>query len=249
MSDDAPLSPETSGSDFQLPSYEIAPEDADLAAELSTFDPLSLPSPVQFTGGTFKAPERVTADVFGPQKRDAIKAQLVNVPEHLREQRETELVMAELRQNSLRVRAQCGSPGANSYVREMLELDRQKMDLVGELDRITAELTEVDHIKVAKDPTTGAPRQETVYAVTGDRRRTLELRVAEIVRHIHYLDGPEGERRLQKALYKAVEEEKAKRLEIAQDREARARADRLLSEERIEAKAKSYARMKRRSDV
>ncbi len=78
-----PLVADTTGSDFTVASYDIAPEDQDRAEQLLNFDPLSAPSPVRLTGGgAFNAPERFTLAILPPEKQAPIAAELASVPQN-----------------------------------------------------------------------------------------------------------------------------------------------------------------------
>lgn len=78
--DRARLVADFTGSDFEPTSYDIAPEDFELAERLAQFDPLATPSPVQLTGaGSFKAPERFTVGILPPDRRAKVEQELAQV--------------------------------------------------------------------------------------------------------------------------------------------------------------------------
>ncbi len=254
--DQARMVADTTGSDFTLPSYDIAPEDFELAERLSQFDPLATPSPVKLTGGgAFKAPERFTLSILPPDKQGPIAAQLAQVPAYVRAEREHELVVEALKRNSIELRVKSGpGSGATPVERERFLLAREVYDLESEETRLLTQLAEVDRWVPVFDTETGAPvidpktgqqQVKAVEVIQGDRRKAMEARVAEIRRHIGLLDGPEGDRRLQRALKASVEAEKARQQQLAEEQDARRMADEINRDQRVKAKAEVYAKHRR----
>lgn len=253
--DRAHLVVDTTGSEFEPTSYDIAPEDLELAERLAQFDPLAVPSPVKLTGGgAFKAPERFTMSILPPDKRDGIASKLAQVPADLRSQREHELVLEALKQNSVHIRVKAGpGEGATPVERERFLIAREVYDLEKEEARIYAQLAEVERWvpvfdengEQVIDPKTGQQKVQAVELVQGDRRKAMEARAAEIRRQIALLDGFEGDRRLQRALKATVEAEKARQQQLAEEQEARRMADQINRDERIKAKAEVYAKHRR----
>jgi hypothetical protein len=254
--DQARMVADTTGSDFTLPSYDIPPEDFELAERLSQFDPLATPSPVKLTGGgAFNAPERFTLAILPPDKQGPIAAQLAQVPANVRADREHELVVEALKKNSVDLRIKAGpGAGATPVERERFQLAREIFDLENEELAIAVELAKVEKSVPVFDEVTGAPiidpntgqqQMQLVNLIQGDRRKAMEARVAEIRRHIGLLDGPEGDRRLQRALKASVEAEKARQQELAEEQDARRMADEINRDQRVKAKAEVYAKHRR----
>lgn len=247
---------DTTGSDFTPVSYDIAPEDRPLAEYYAQFDPLATPSPVQLTGGgSFKAPERFTVEILPPDRRAKVQQELAQVPDHRRAEREHELVLEALKQNSIELRVKAGpGAGATEVERERLLIAREVYDLENEEARIYAQLAEVEQWVPVFDKETGAPvidprtgqqQVKAVEVVQGARRKAMEARAAEIRRQIGLLDGFEGDRRLQRALKATVEAGKSRQQQLAEEQEARRVADQINREERIKAKAEAYAKNRR----
>lgn len=246
----------TSGSDFTLKSYGIAPEDAPLAAELIARDPLSAPSPVKLTGGgTFNAPERFTVGILSPDRQAPIKAQLAAVPVEQRAQREHELVVEALKQNSVELRILAGpGEGADAFQRERFAIARELHELESEELSIHAQLAEVARwIPVFNeitgerviDPATGQQMVKAVEVIQGQRRTAMEARAKELAYRAELLRGVEGDRREERALSEAIETRKHQQQQLADEQEARRRGEEAIREERINARAEAYVKNRR----
>lgn len=231
----------------KMPSYDIAPEDQELADSITKFDPYGTPSPIE-AKGEFRIPERFTAKVLPDAMRKEVEQKIAGlVPGAFRDQKEHDLTMAALRQNSLGVRVRLGlGDGANQYQREAFALQRDMEKIEADAASIMNSLNEVVRIEVTGvDPVTGEQLTKTIYRAEGSTRRALELRHAELMRHLAALDGVEGDRRLKKALFGAVEDAKAVRRQLSVTAKARAMADEMLDKEEIEHLAKSFAANRR----
>lgn len=252
------LALDTSGSDFTVPSYNVAPEDEPRAQELlSAFnsDPLATPSPVKLTGGgAFKTPERFTLAILPPEKQAALASQLAQVPADQRAEREHELVLAALQKNSLELRIKAGpGAGATPLEREQFGLAREIHELETEELEIQRQLAEVEKAVPVYNETTGEPvidpltgKQMTklVDRIQGDRRKALEARVKELAYRADLLRGPEGDRRIQRALAQTIELEKQQRQQLADRAEVERRAEEISRQKRIDKQAEALARFK-----
>lgn len=234
-------------SNIELPSYDISPEDQELANEIANFDPvLDTNGPTQVGSGVM-LPSTMKATGLPDHLRIPVMAQLANVPAHRRDEEEARLVGLALRQNSYELRVACGpGDGANAYQREFFLLEFERFEAGKEIDRLAARLGEVEeNASVVTDPVTGQQRVETKHRVQGHERVQMEAAWRSAVHRLALLDGSEGERRMAKAKYEAVQEVKSLRDQFACDKEARAMADKMLRDEEIEARAKAYAKSKR----
>ncbi|VWX46631.1 hypothetical protein [Novosphingobium sp. 9U] len=242
----APLTADTTGSNVTLESYDIAPEDQELADSITNFDPYNTPSPISGEGG-FKTPERFTARMLPDGMRAEVEQKLVGIPAgEARDRKESELALEAMRKNSLGLRVRLGlGAGANAYQRAAFDLQRDLEKLQGEADGIMTQLGDVTRWDVVDDPDTGGKVNKPVYSVDGPNRRALELRHAEIVRHIGALDGVEGDRRLQRARYQAVQDHKAVQSQLRIMSAAKERAAGKLEEEEIERLASAFASNRR----
>lgn len=250
MSDNTPNEPDqlvadTGGSNFTMPTYDIAPEDAALAAEIENFDPVyDVAGPTQLVGAV-KLPSSIKASGLPPHLRDPIMAQLASVPPARRDAEEARLVNAALYENSLGVHIACGpGEGADPYRREKFALTFEMEETERRSIQIATELAEVVRWD-NEDDGTGQMKPVPVYKVDGQRRAALEAEHRRLTYKFLQLDGPEGERRLAKAKFEAVEAVKAQRAQLAEDKEARTRADEILREERVAQRAELYAKHKR----
>ncbi len=256
--DRARLVADTTGSDFTLPSYDIAPEDQARAQELlAAFnaDPLATPSPVKLTGGgAFKAPERFTLSILPPDKQGPIAAQLAQVPANVRADREHELVVEALKRNSTALRIKAGpGEGATPLEREQFAVAHDIDTLETEELAIRAELAEADRWvpvydeitgQPVIDPATGQQMVRRIDRVQGDRRKALEARAEELAYRANLLRGIEGDRRIQKALAQTIALEKQQRQQLADRAEVERMADEIAREKRIREQAETLAKFK-----
>lgn len=254
----ARLAVDTTGSDFTVPSYDIAPEDQARAQELlSAFnaDPLATPSPVKLTGGgAFKAPERFTLSILPPNQQGPIAAQLAQVPAHLRAEREHELVVGALKQNSTALRIKAGpGEGASPLEREQFAVARDIDTLETEALDIQRQLAEVQKWvpvwneitgEPVIDPRTGQQQVKAVEIIQCDRRKALEARVKELAYRADLLRGVEGDRRIQRALAETIELEKQQRQQLAEREEVKRRAEEISRQKRIDKQAETLSRFK-----
>jgi hypothetical protein len=256
--DHARLVADTTGSDFTVPSYNVAPEDEPRAQELlSAFnsDPLATPSPVKLTGGgAFKAPERFTLAILPPDKQAALASQLAQVPADLRAEREHELVLAALQKNSLELRIKAGpGEGATPLEREQFGLAREIHELETEELEIQRQLAEVEKAvpvyneitgEPVIDPLTGKQMTKLVDRIQGDRRKALEARAKELAYRVSLLQGVEGDRRIDRALAETIAREKQQRQQLADRGEVERMAEEIAREKRIRKQAEARARFK-----
>lgn len=257
--DQSPRLADTTGSSLPpAPSFDIAPEDQALAAEIAGFDPLTdAPSPVMWVGGSQRPmPDKLDIRMLSPEARTAIQQQLANVPQLTREKREQELILNHLREKAVQTRALAGpGEGANDFQRERFNIAAERHRAEKEIFRLTEQLAEVirwepvldDTGKQVVDPQTGQPKVTPVEAVQGDRRRGMERAIADLEHKINLLDGPEGDLRERRALHAAVEAEKARKAQAEELREAQARGDQMAREERINRIAEARAKGQRHS--
>ncbi|MBD8677555.1 hypothetical protein [Sphingomonas sp. CFBP 13720] len=250
MTPPTPLVADTTGSSetfHKLRSYDIDPEDQELATSISHFDPHATPSPIEIEGD-FRAPARLTARALPDAMRREVELKIVGMPAgESRDQKEHEFTVAALRQNSLGVRVRLGlGAGANQYQRETFALQRDLEKVEADAAEIMNSLNEVVRLDVTGvDPVTGEQLTKTVYRVEGDNRRGLELRHADLMRKLAALEGIEGERRLKRALFEAVESAKQSQAQVARMSKARAMADEILEREEVEHLAAAFAANRR----
>lgn len=235
--------PDNAPEPYTGPDYGLGDDNA-LAHEISSFDHLRDTSGP--AGDSRQVMDRTefkpTLSALSPDMRQPIAAQLVGLTGAAREKRESELVLAAMKERALDVRVHLGpGVGANAYQIEMFAQAKQLRALDREQTRILAELAEFDGYKAgAVDPTTGEPVAEKIYRYQGERRRALEIRLGEIAQSAHHLDGAEGDARLKAALKKAVDDVKKSRDQYAVLEEAKARAAHNAREDRINRLAAGF---------
>lgn len=253
--DRASLVADTTGSDFTVTEYTIAPEDMARAEELLNFDPLAVPSPVKLTGGgRFNAPERFTVSILPPDKQASINAELARLPAAVRADREHELVTEALRQNSINLRIKAGAgEGASELDRVQLEVAREIHELEQKEFNIQLQLAEVDRwVPVFNeitgepviDPKTGQQQVQAIEAIQGERRRAMEAEAQSLAYRAGLLRGIEGDRRIQKALQSTLAAEKRTQQQLADRAEIERLAVEIEREQRIRAQAELLAKRK-----
>lgn len=246
MSNDNPGDP--AATPYSGPDYGLGDDNA-LAHEISSFNHLAdtngaaAESKLVLSRTEFKP----TLSALAPAMRQPILAQLGGLTGPAREQRESELVIAAMKQRQLEVRVHQGpGVGANAYQVEMFAQAKQLQQLDREYQRIVGELGEFDGFKTGDiDPATGEPAAEKIYRYTGDRRRAMEQRLAAITQEVTHIEGGEGDRRLRKALEKAVADTKKSRDQVNILHEAKARAEHNAREDRINQLAAGFAKAHR----
>lgn len=248
--------PDTAGSDFELPSYELTAEEAEAVAGIEKFDPVyDVPSPVEWIGGDLKFPEKLTASMLSPDKAHEVRTMLAGLPAGTpageREKIEHRLVHEALYRNAYENRIKGGiSPQADLYQREALTIAKEVYALEQEAFRIQTALADVavwrpvfdeDGNRVI-DPATGQQKVKAVETVQGDRRRQMENRLREIEHAVGLKQGTEGERRLAKAKKAEAQRRLSLKRQLAEEAEVQALAEQMARDDRIRAKAEARAK-------
>jgi hypothetical protein len=245
-SEPTPLRVDTSSSDFALPSYDIDPADQPLAAEIANFDPVFDVAGPTTIKGAVKLPDSIKATGLPPHLRDPIMAQLTNVPVDRRDAEETRLVNEALYQNSLGVRIVCGpGEGANAYQREKFSLTFDIEEAEREAIRLGTALGEIVRWDNVSDDATGTTKPVPVEKLQGEQRRAAETAHRLALRKVEQLQGIEGERRLQRALFTAVADSKAMTARLAERQDGMALGEQLARDERVKAIADAHAKRAR----
>lgn len=236
--------PDTAGSDFELPSYDLTEEEAEAVEGIEVFDPVDdLPSPVEWIGGDIKLPERLTVAMLPTHLAEPVKAQLAGMTPDEREKNETGLVIAAMRRNSYELRVRGGIPAsAEPYQRELLAISKEVYELEKRAAAIQYDLADFIGTRVVEDPDTGERRQEIINKVEGERRKALEDELREIEYRIAILNGIEGERRLAKAKKETAQLRLNRQRQLAEETEVQALAEQMVRDERIKAKAEARAK-------
>ena len=203
------------GEAFQMPSYDIAPEDEAIAAEIMGLDPVNdVPGPATVTGRV-ELPKQVPLSALPPHIAQGIRAEAANCRPESRADFEAAAVAQYLRTHALEARTAIGlGDGATAYHREQVAIAGQARTLLQEWDRLAGDLQSIERW----EHNAQAPDQPiAIMRLSGTAREGALRRQAEIKYQVDLLNGIEGERRLARALRESVAEVKARR-EAAEDR-------------------------------
>lgn len=236
-------------STYTPPSYDIAPEDRELAESILAMNINQTPTPVSFPS-ELKLSMKATA--LPPELRQKVEAELGGIPFDQRAGKEAELVANAIRSVRAKTRLLIGNgPDALPYHNEQLTIAREYDEAQREADRIFEELAEVSHHDTVFNEATGKQEAVPVFAVQGGRRRAMEARIQELSYKSSLLadadgnDGPEAKRRLAKALQESVGVLKKQRQDAYEMAEAKRRAVANEQERRINERADQFARLSR----
>ncbi len=220
------------------------PSDEQLAAEIVNFDPVyDVPSPVEKVGDVRLPEPSLTA--LPPEAQDRIRAKLAKVTPGNRDLFEAQYIRDELYAFSSYTRVKAGvGEGANAYQREFFALNAEVAQTSDELTRLSAE---IDRKRTIQDPATGQTVELTDPYHGPDRLKALQAEFNNQLARLHALDGPEKERRLEKAKAKAVADRRAVLQQIADHKEIDRRAAEIVRNEKIENAAEARAKRLRSS--
>lgn len=239
-------------SDYTPKSYDIAPDDAAIADSIVSADPLSLPSASKMSD-TIKMPELPPLTTLDPRLRAAVEAEMRGVLPHMRESAERRAIQKVLADNARLIRSRAGyDASVGPYWQEVAAITSEYNSLLDEVARIDVAMAEVARWDNEFDAH-GKPTPKAVPVLTGTALRHAQIRQRSLIYQASLLanedgsPGPDASRRLQKALHEDVQLQKAKREEVAILREAEKRAEQIVRNERVEARAQALAKSKRPS--
>jgi hypothetical protein len=223
------------------------PTDAELEAQIVNFDPINdISGPVSVKGHIDLPAPSLSA--LPPKMQQRIREKLASVTPGNRDIFEREFIEQELRDNSYRLRVLAGAgEGANDYQREALSVVQDIFRLESEAETIKARLEEVRGHRTEVDPETGEAKPVPIMAVGAEQRSALETRLTQIGHQLTMLEGPEGDRRRAEALARTKTQMKVNREALADEAEARRRAEAAVREERINQRAEAYSKRLRTS--
>lgn len=260
--------PEDNTSDFRAdvsdignpgpgPSLEIAPEDQHHLDAVRASAQQLAPGPYKAPAGLRALPMTVSAlpkeRKPGPLEalatQSEVLAQLRGVPEERREVAEHQAVAAAIRaiQPTLRVLTGAGED-ATPLQREQIAIAREVMEHRQAIERLQADLDEIERHDTAFDPETGEATAVPVYRISGDRLKAFQGMQRDHMGRIRALLNPDGTpgfeaaKRLRSAEYEAVTARKA--LAEALEDEATAKLE-VAKQEREDRIAERVATMKR----
>jgi hypothetical protein len=135
-------------------------------------------------------------------------------------------------------------PDATEVEQEALSQLQQVRDLARELTQIEQELAEVARYDHGRDAD-GNPTAVPVLRLDGEARTRRQHRMAEIVQAIDRIEGQEGAKALKEAAKREAMKRRALLTQQEDAAEIQRRAEMLVREDRINARAASRARMLR----
>lgn len=251
MADQSTDAPGMTGSaSFDVPMYTIDdPADQAIAAEIEGLDPFAdIASAARGRGG-FDVATLPGLSALSPALRAEVENELRAVPPSRRAESEPAAIATVLAAHGRDVRVLLGNgEGTNPYHAEQLAIARQHRDLTDRIGKLTAQAGEI--VDFTMDAS-GNP--QPVYAMSEAARGRVALEIRELTHHLGLLVNPDGslgiesQRRLDRAMLEAVEARKAAVAQLEEHREAEKRADQILREERINAKAELLAKHRRTS--
>ena len=233
-------------------SYAIAPEDQHIADSIVAMDPVNDVPGASNTTGVLRNTKGLIRANLPPEARKAVDAQLAALPFDQRADREGELVAAAMRPLLIAARAMGGmGEDATPYHREMATIEQEYQRAKRRADEVVEQIGEVSHYLTSIDPVTGEAKPVPVYAAQGERQRALFNEFEALSHRMRLLTdpegkwGPEGKRRMERALWEAVEARKAVAAQRAERQEVERRAVDINRERRINAQAEQLASFRR----
>lgn len=241
-STDSPALQSEGTSNYTPVSYDIAPEDAALADSLVNLHPINdIAGPVS-SDVPLKAPATFSRDMLGDTVRAQFDARWSEVPVRDRTPELEQTIIREEMENFAYATRVWGGPGpdANAYQQERFLIENEIFEAQSKLSERLSALSEIIRHDRKVDDATGEVWDEPVYRVQGDARTASEFEVSELRQRLALLQGSEGQRRLAKAKWEAVEQAKRLRDEAAIDSEAQALAKSDARAARVAERAAAY---------
>lgn len=133
-------------------------------------------------------------------------------------------------------------PDATEVEHEALSQVQQVRELSRELDRISEELSDIARYDQGRDAD-GNPVAVPVLRLEGEARTRRQHRLAEIVQAIDRIQGEEGQRALEEAAKREAMKRRALLTQQEDAAEVQRRAETMVREDRINARAAVRARM------
>jgi hypothetical protein len=242
ISGDDEIRPSEGEGRFEVPSYDIDPSDQHIADVIMKQDPVSsVPGPFSGLEGKLTVEPKLTS--LPIPLREKVERQLAMVPPSRYAESEREFVTAALKEHSLSVRTQAGVAGTALPIHKVqAELAIKYRDLARRFNDNQAKLADVRDYGTAYDDK-GQRIPVPVYTFDGTAREGILREQEDLAYHMNLLEGPEGQRLLQKALKESVEVYKARQAAAAEEAEVQSRAEAKVRESRIERRAAARARM------
>lgn len=236
------------------PTNLIDPEHQHHADAVLAMDPMEVPRPYTIPEG-WAANLTLRATALPPEMQRAVTAKMAALGNLTPEQwsaKEAEFTADVIRSQRARLIVQGGvGPDATPYHRERASIAREVSDLVRQYDALQADLEHIVRYDTETDPITGEPKPVPVFAITGQRAKAYGEQQRDLERRIRLLvaddgtDGIEGRRRVQEALAESVAARVKLASQLANEAEAKRRAETINREKWINDRAESLARLNR----
>lgn len=240
---------EEGSSDFTPASYDIAPEDAELAENIRNFDPVYDVPPAasadkltisRLIGG--KGLDSITLNSLGPDLRQRVTERLASSPPIT----EKAAIAEALYQNAYEMNVVLGpGEGATPYQRAAFAVERDIYEAEQKLYAIDLEFLKAVGWENEVDERTGQSNAKQVDHMSPERRRQLSYERDSLNHRLELLNGFEGERRRQKATIETIEAQKREMRAAQIEAEANRRAEEIVFNEEVESRAAAYAKFRR----
>lgn len=223
-----------------LPSADFTPEEL---AEASAMRPLEA-VPSNWTVKGDPAFTKFTPSVEGLAPADQKAVRELAGPNATGEQLQSAL-MGFLNNKRIEARIITGAgPGATEPEREALEQLGQMRELAREHEKLAAELGEVLRYDTVVGPD-GKTEAVPVYRLQGEAVTMRTHRIAEIAQALTDLEGSRGTKAMDEAVRREADKRRQLRTQVEEAAEVDRRAEVMVREERVNARAKTRANMLR----
>lgn len=226
---------------FEVPTYDIDPADQHIADAILAADPVTeVAGPFSGLEGKLNVEPKLTS--LPDHLRAKVERQLAMVPASRYAESEREFVTAALKEHSLTVRTQVGVAGTALPVHKArAEVANQYRDLAKQFDHIAFKLGHVREYETVVNEK-GERQPIPVYTFEGAARDALIRQQEDLNYHMNLLAGPEGQRRIQKALKESIAVYKQRDAAQAEEAEVQSLAEKLVRESRIQRRAAMRAK-------
>lgn len=240
---------EEGSSDFTPASYDIAPEDAELAESIRNFDPVyDVPAAAsadkltisRLIGG--KGLDSITLDSLGPDLRQRVTERLASSPPIT----EKAAIAEALYQNAYDMNVVLGpGEGATPYQRAAFAVERDIYEAEERLFAIELQFRKAVGWENEVDERTGQSKPKQIDLMSPERRRQLSYERDSLKHRIELLNGFEGERRREKAMVETIEAHKRQKRAAEIEEAANRRAEEIVFNEEVESRAAARAKFRR----
>ncbi len=221
-----------------LPCDDITPEELADASRIRSLE--DVPSNWTVKGEPTAAIFTPSIEALNPEDRKLV---LDRAGPNADEAKVQAALIGRLKEKRAEARITAGAgEGATEVEQEALSQMKQVMDLSKEFDKVTKELGEIARYDMGRDAD-GKPVSIPVLRLEGKARDIRQHRLAEIAQAIDRIEGEEGKKALEEAAKREALQRRALRAQVEDAAEVKRRAEMMVREERINARAATRARM------